>query len=318
MLVTWVALNQTRKSRRLFRDNALRFIVYSSMSATSISVQGLEQFRDLAQLIDDATQGAEFRAKTRHERFNVFTTLLLSHDEVRLHTRFLQCLLNPEGYHDCGSVFLNLFFEVLADSPAVNHDGETVSFTPPPPNTAWKVEKEASRGQFGQIDLLLESDVLRIALENKIYAVEQENQLARYTEYLGQKSTPRLVIYLTLDGKLSDTHNGAPYLRISYAHHILRWLDKCIWETVRISSINQTLIQYRELVRNLTGQTLATTAMKTIADFIQQHPDIIRYRTQLDVGSTRFEPVSLTQSQSEFPKNSDRMDTSSPPPTRGK
>ena len=43
--------------------------------------------------------------------FNLFTTLLKPNDELRLHSRFLNFLLNPNGEHCQGSLFLDLFLE---------------------------------------------------------------------------------------------------------------------------------------------------------------------------------------------------------------
>ena len=91
------------------------------------------------------------------------------------------------------------------------------------------------------------------------------------------------MLFLTLDGKPSKTHEGRiPYLRISYATHILAWLETCLRETYQIPPINQVLQQYRAVVRKLTGKNIESSAMKNISDFIRQHPDIIHFRKQID------------------------------------
>jgi PD-(D/E)XK nuclease superfamily len=239
----------------------------------------------VANILTDARRRSEERAKATHERFNVFTTVLGATDEVRLHTRFLYCLLNPAGLHDCGPLFLDLFFATLKEMHGVDHDGNAALFEPAAREKAWEVEKEASRGDHGKIDLLLETQGFGIAIENKIYAYEQEDQLVRYARYLSDKyGNAFRVIYLTLDGKKSGTHRGIPYLRISYAEHILQWLEKCLCATYHIIPINQVLLQYREVVRHLTGKTLESAAMKPIYDFIYHHPEIIRFRKEIDIG----------------------------------
>ncbi|RXJ73517.1 hypothetical protein CS022_09830 [Veronia nyctiphanis] len=43
-------------------------------------------------------------------KYNLFNVLRSAHDEVRLHSRFLADLLNPEGRHQHGRSFLELFF----------------------------------------------------------------------------------------------------------------------------------------------------------------------------------------------------------------
>lgn len=255
------------------------------MSDDTISARLLGPLGALANMLTDARRRSEERAKATHERFNVFTTVLGATDEVRLHTRFLHCLLNPAGLHDCGPFFLDLFFATLKEMPGVDHEGDAALFEPAVRKKTWEVEKEASRVEHGKIDLLLETQGFGIAIENKIYAYEQEDQLVRYARYLsGKYGSAFRVIYLTLDGKKSGTHGGIPYLRISYAEHILEWLEKCLCATYHIIPINQVLLQYREVVRHLTGKTLESAAMKPIYDFIYQHPDIIRFKEQLNIG----------------------------------
>ena len=226
----------------------------------------------LLEMLREAQTRADERAMVTHERFNVFTTLLEAHDEVRLHTRFLQCLLDPKGCHDCNDRFLNLFFETLAE------------LNLPPTQESWSVENEVPCGDSGRIDILLKQPRFGIAIENKIYADEQDSQIARYSDFLsGQFDSNARVIYLTLHGEESKTHDGRRYIRISYADHILKWLDKCLRETYDIVPINQALQQYRAVVLKLTGKNLESY-MKHIVEFIEKNSDIIRFGDQIRNG----------------------------------
>lgn len=247
---------------------------------------------ELQQLLEKfrvAQARADERAKVTHERFNVFTTLLEAHDEVRLHTRFLHCLLNPaEGTHDCDTLFLNLFFTTLKEQFGLNDKGETIpiEIIQPEPGNEWKVENEVRKAEHGQLDILMSHPGFGVAIENKIYAGEQDEQLARYASYLEKRHGKGrgLLLYLTLDGKKGETHAGEiPYLRISYAVHILDWLEKCLRETYNKIPINQALLQYRAVVLNLTGKNL-NKDMEEISRFITENPDIIRFRKQIDEG----------------------------------
>jgi hypothetical protein len=67
-------------------------------------------------------------------------------------------------------------------------------------------------------------------------------------------------------------------------------LDRCLAETCHIVPINQVLLQYRKVVRDLTG-IIAANVMKEITTFIKRNPDIIRYRTQINeaIDSARAE-----------------------------
>ena len=81
--------------------------------------------------------------------------------------------------------------------------------------------KEAFRPPYGQIDLLLEQPRFGLAIENKINAAEQPEQLEIYCKYLADKfGDNALLIYLTRDGKKGSSHGGRPYFRISYDIHI--------------------------------------------------------------------------------------------------
>ena len=79
----------------------------------SESLKALGKLKVLSEIVRDLQIRSEERLKAQHRRFNLFTTLLSAGDEVRLHTRFLHELLNPAGTHDCGDLFLKLFFETL-------------------------------------------------------------------------------------------------------------------------------------------------------------------------------------------------------------
>lgn len=238
----------------------------------------LSRLQQLSQLLAVARARAEERARTTHERFNVFTTLLDAHDEVRLHTRFVHNLLNPSGTHDCGTLFLNLFFQTLAELPPLDAADQPVTWDAVPPDAGWVVGKEVSASE-GQMDLLLESAGLGIAIENKIWAGEQADQLKRYASYLQRRHGPGgRLLYLTLDGKKAASHGGADYLRISYQEHILTWLEKCLQASYRFIPINQVLLQYREVVRGLTGQTADQARMNQLTDFVIQHPELLRQR----------------------------------------
>lgn len=226
----------------------------------------------------------EERARATHERFNVFTTLLQANDEVRLHTRFLHCLLDPQGCHDCGPVFLNLFLETLTDSEfsGKDHGGKSVTTKLPPGAGQWTAHKEARWIGGGQLDILLDGGPFGIAIENKIHAYEQPGQLESYARSLsGRYRSAWVLLYLTLDGKESATANGLPYVRISYEHQILEWLERCLRATYRMIPINQAIIQYRQVVRNLTGNTLDAENMKTLVGFIKENPDLLRHQVAI-------------------------------------
>src|SRR5438034_3421349 len=122
------------------------------MNEPTFPTRALEQ---LLEMLREAQARADERAKVTHERFNVFTTLLEANDEVRLHTRFLHCLLNPQGWHDCDARFLKLFFDTLKKRPALDHEGKKTPIDFPDPDESWKTENEFHIPDVGRIDILL-------------------------------------------------------------------------------------------------------------------------------------------------------------------
>lgn len=246
----------------------------------------LPYFGRAAQLLAEAHHRSETRAKACHERFNVFTTLLKADDEVRLHTRFLHALLDPHGLHDCGDLFLRLFFETLSSTPCYDHEKEPVKWQAPAATTDWTVKKEMGQtGGLGQIDLLLTHPTFAVAIENKINAKERKEQLFDYGRFLNQYRGQAILLYLTKDGRESTSHGGLPYLRISYVDHILPWLEACLRETYRMIPVNQILLQYREVVRQVTNKTLENPFMKPVIDYVSNNPDILRYRAEINAAA---------------------------------
>jgi hypothetical protein len=251
----------------------------------------LSMYQTVAKITRDSVIRSETHAKAARLRFNVFSCLLKENDEVRLHTRFLHCLLNPEGYHDCGSLFLDLFFEMLKD-PKIRDGSDNETENPILlPKQKWAVKKETRRGDYGQIDLLIECKEFGIAIENKIDAKEQHEQLFSYADYLesqyGKYGERHLLIYLTLDGKKGYTAGSKNYIRISYARHVLAWIEECLKATYQFPPINQVLIQYRSLVMKITHQNFDTQYMNPIVEFIRKNPDIVRLNGEIQMGITR-------------------------------
>ena len=55
------------------------------------------------------------------EKYNIFSILGLSSDELA-HSRFLANLLNPQGSHGQGDIYLKLFFECMREKFLTSDD----------------------------------------------------------------------------------------------------------------------------------------------------------------------------------------------------
>lgn len=182
------------------------------------------------------------------EHFNVFRILNIRRRETRTHTPMLRELLDPNGSHGQGADFLQLF---LQECGIQGFDATTA-----------KVREEfhigkVSESEGGRLDLYLKDRTtnIRIGIENKIDAMEQENQIQRYQNFLHNG----YILYLTLNGSEPTSYNPVASSQvsvqcISYAVHITRWLEACHRIASSAPLVRETITQYLHLVKELTNQ----------------------------------------------------------------
>ena len=185
-------------------------------------------------------------AEATGEKFNIFSILQMESDEVATHSRFIAELLNREGSHGQRDKFLSLFIKRFAGEH--NFVSETSKVF-----VEYHVGKvEIENG--GRIDILLKDDENNIIMiENKIYAVEKQNQLVRYKNAFPKGK----LFYLTLFGKESKNYIAdKPYSVLSYETNIIDWLEDCKKESVNIPILRESITQYINLVKKLTHQNL--------------------------------------------------------------
>lgn len=193
-------------------------------------------------------------AEATGENFNIFSVLQMETDEVKTHSRFIAELLNPNGSHGQKDIFLKKFIELL----------EIEDFDTQNANIFVEFYiGEVTNTEGGRIDILIKNkDNKVVMIENKVYANEQLNQLQRYYNY--RPNEP--LLYLTLDGKTSTDENiNFPYQCISYREHIISWLEVCRKEVVTNSILRETVTQYINLIKKLTGQNINTKMSQEIA-----------------------------------------------------
>ncbi len=217
----------------------------------------------------------EALARATAEHFNVFNILGIGHYEVKTHSPMLGELLNPKGCHSQGCLFLRLFLSSFSEST-----GKDASFAQKirdfnADDTA-TLEMEVYIGQIdpgytkgGKIDIVLtDKKKNHIFVENKIYAVDQENQMLRYHRH----DPNAALLYLTLDGKPpSPTSLGEANFSvysISYQEHILRWLEKCRKEAATLPIVRETITQYIRLIEKLTNQSTTLAMNKELINEI--------------------------------------------------
>lgn len=204
---------------------------------------------NLLSRISDINKKYEQFAKITGESFNVFSILGLKSAE-NSHSLFIADLLNPTGSHSQGELYLKLFIDELDFSEHFEHLNLAKVTTE---KHIGGVTTDYSEG--GRIDIFIEHPTNNIIIENKIYASDQFQQLYRYYQY----DNSARILYLTLDGRNpSDDSLGGLSIEsiscVSYKEQILSWLEQCIAKSASLPMIRETIVQYRNIIRQLTNQ----------------------------------------------------------------
>ncbi|MCT7627690.1 PD-(D/E)XK nuclease family protein [Aliarcobacter butzleri] len=191
--------------------------------------------------------------------YNLLTTVLNEHDEVRLHSRVIGSLLDINGLHYQKELFLEKFVEILKITEFNFDIHESKLFL-----------------EYQNIDLYLTDGIKHIIIENKIYADDQKNQIKRYYEIIKGENKDLeyndiLIIYLSIDrlqpsnyslGNLTiedkyifdNTEKIAIFKNINYKNEILNWLDNCLYEIQNITNLNESIQQYKNVVEKITNK----------------------------------------------------------------
>lgn len=213
----------------------------------------------------------------RGENFNVFNVLGLSSEEVRLHSAFVAELLNPNGKHGMGQAFLVAFLkEVNIPTEFINPQKVNVPL----------VERSIGNKtdtDGGRIDIVIEDGNHAVIIENKIYASDQDNQLLRYFNYGIREFKEKgnfVLLYLTLDGhKASNYSTGGndnvEYFSISYKDDIINWLHECVKIACDKPYIRESIKQYIDLLKQLTGKDMGTKYISELAEIEIENIDAV-------------------------------------------
>lgn len=211
------------------------------------------------------------REKSKGEKFNIFSILKMESKENGTHSAFLGELLNPNGTHLKGSIFLELFLQVI------NEDNEEKALLKP---QSAKVHLEYSIGrrddkmkQGGRVDIFLTDNTNHISIENKIYAGDQNAQIERYHNYKKGKNT---VFYLTLFGTEASKESRGKlvanehYFTLSYKSHIIQWLTLCVDKAEDSPILKSSIQQYILLIKKLTF-TMDNQSEKELIDVMLKY-----------------------------------------------
>ncbi|MEC3965626.1 PD-(D/E)XK nuclease family protein [Flagellimonas halotolerans] len=206
-------------------------------------------------------------SRLKGENFNVFSILNMEHKENGTHSAFLGELLNPNGSHSKGNLFLQLFLQTI-DNNTMNWDKASVI-----------LEKhigfrDDANLLGGRVDIYITDQVNSICIENKIYASDQNVQLQRYCNHNKENNT---VYYLTLNGSDASSESKGEliadrdYYRISYKNDIIDWLETCLKESAEEPILRESIRQYIILIKRLTNQLTDKAMEKEMHKLVKEN-----------------------------------------------
>jgi len=225
----------------------------------------MRELQNLLNQVSTITKKNEEILDATGGRFNIFKILGTNHYE-NTHSAIIAEFLNPKGSHGLKNKFLQTFLEqihlteILRNFDSINAE----------------VKTEAST-QNGRIDILIhDNNGNAIIIENKIYASDQSQQLKRYNDFAKEKYTKHKILYLTLFGSEAskDSGDGIDYMQISYADHMVSWLEKCLHQSVRHPIVRETIAQYINHLKKLTNQDMDQKNNCELVDLLSKRENI--------------------------------------------
>ncbi|MFP4181775.1 MAG: PD-(D/E)XK nuclease family protein, partial [Thiohalospira sp.] len=225
-------------------------------------------------LLENASQEIQaFDEKNRRTAatFNFFTAISRFDDENR-HSRFIASLLDPQGEHGQGSLFLEFFVEAL---PIQGIDTDRLS--------EWAVRTEVAFSKDrGRIDILLSGPDGIIGIENKVFAQESDGQLASYTAALAdypQKDAH--LVFLTPEGREPAEKISTEDVNLVECAYdpdaspsLGAWLERCRDAVSEIPRLEIILTQYIEIIRRVSGRTLTMDQQQKVAGLLKDRESL--------------------------------------------
>lgn len=219
-------------------------------------------------MILEKSKVSQQEGRLRGEQFNIFHVCGVNHYET-MHSAILAEFLNPEGSHGQGDVYLKEFLATVGkDEILSNFDTLTASVI-----TEHTIPN-------GRLDILItNAQKQAIIIENKIYAGDQWEQLKRYDDFAFTKyhAGNYSILYLTLWGDEASEQSGkeVKYTCISYKDTILKWLERCIQISAQKPLIRETMIQYTNLIKELTNQAMEQKYKNELLEMMMNNAEAV-------------------------------------------
>lgn len=213
------------------------------------------EFEKLLTIFQGKIETIEEIQRQKGETFNLFSILKMERREVETHSALIYDLINPEGSHSQGKKYLKLFVDNVLSLKGFDF-------------TNINVKREDPTDEGRRIDFTIQNSQYFIAIEMKIDAGDQDNQLLDYEAYAKNQGKESKIYYLTLDGKdatnKSTQGKVVEYKKLSFSIEILDWIELSIEQSATMPIIRESLIQYANIIRKITGQTTQEITMEAI------------------------------------------------------
>ncbi len=219
----------------------------------------MEDVIQLFQKVNTIVEANESVKKASASDFNIFSITGIHYKELPI-CSFLRELLDPQGSHMQGSLFLKTFTQQVLKQN--NFSDEEFAKA--------KVYKELRVAENRRIDILIRIAGRLFPIEVKIYAGDQDAQLADYYDYVSESDLKTIIYYLTLDKHEPSANSkinlkkGIQYECISFKSDVLCWI-KLIMTMEQIRSVPrlyEVLAQFFDVVLKLTNQIEENTFME--------------------------------------------------------
>lgn len=175
--------------------------------------------------------------------FNPFLDMKLIDKETK-HMNFLTNIINPNGTHLQGVLFLKNFIKSIVEYPSQENNKELKHFD----TSEVLVIGEKTANNKDRIDLWIENKSYVIAVEAKTKSKDHEGQLMKYDKYLQkycrENNKKYLLIYLTMHGEKPQYEAPNNLLLIDFGHGILDFINYSLLEPLPAKIIS-TLTEYK-------------------------------------------------------------------------
>lgn len=224
-----------------------------------------ELYRDLLSNVD--FEKLELELKTP----NIFKILNISRNELR-HSNFLAWLLDPNGNHGLGKLFLLKFIRDIATSEIADEidelDISNLNF-----------DNVEIRREWKNIDLLIVFDKVVICIENKVDSKDHSNQLAKYQKIISDnfEHKKKVFVYLTPFGDAPISKFGQDNYALYSYQAIIEHLDKIL--DIYGKSLNPNVFQYiKDYSLNLKRELMQNDALNELAGKIyKNHKELLDF-----------------------------------------